>query len=52
MSEQTVLMPDIKHFVEKIVEEVVESNVDGIDLHIEVPVGGKRCVLWLKVKLE
>jgi hypothetical protein len=52
MSEQTVLLPDIKYFVEKIVEEVAESSVAGIDLHVEVPIGGKRCVLWLKVKVE
>jgi hypothetical protein len=52
MSEQTVLLPDIKYFVEKIVEEVAESKVAGIDMHIDVPVGDRRCMLWLKVKLE
>ena len=52
MSEQDAFLPDIKHYLENILDEVARSEVTEFDLAITTAVGGKRCMLWLKVKKE
>jgi hypothetical protein len=50
VSEQVVFLPDVWYYIEKIIEKVAKRGVVDFELHIEVPVGEGRYVLWLKVK--
>jgi len=52
MSEQTVLLPDIRYYLEKILEEVAKAGVTELEFAVGIAVDNKLYTLWLKVRQE